>query len=185
MPRLPIGDMGPCEIVWKYGESGAIELGPFLDGVKLRASTSVHDVKTDRTGDVAVDAGFGGTVYELETPMVRSTLEQLSEVLLSGDPVVSGDHEYIYLKNQIGCFMYDLASALVIKPICGNDVSIDPAQWTHLYKCYPVPALDLSWAPATQRIFPVTWKVFVSQESGYEGKFGTMGMESGSLEFGI
>ena len=185
MPRLPMGDMGPCEIVWKYGESGSINLGPFLDGVKLRASTSVHDVKEDRAGDVAVDAAFGGTVYELETPMVRSTLEQLNEVLLAGGIQISGSLEYIYLKNQIGCFMYDLASALVIKPICGNDVSTNPAEWTHLYKCYPIPALDLSWAPATQRIFPVTWKVFVSQESGYEGYFGTAGMESGSLEFGI
>lgn len=185
MPRLPIGDMGPCEIVWGYGESGALTLGPFLGGVTLRMDTTVHDVKEDRAGEAAVDGGFGGSVMELETPMTRSTLEQLNEVLLAGGVVASGDHEYIYLKNQIGCFMYDLAKALVIKPLCGDEVSDDPAEWIEIYKCYPVPALDLTYAPDTQRIFPIKWKVYVSQESGFEGKFGTLGMESGSTELGL
>jgi len=185
MPSLPIGDLGPGEVVWGYGESGALNLGPSLGGITLRMDTTVHDIKTDQAGDAAVDAAFGGSTMELEVMMTRSTLIQLNEVLLAGGVVASGDHSYIKLLNQIGCSMYDLAKALVIKPYCGNEISDDPAEWIEIYKCYPIPAFDLSYTPDTQRVFPIKFKVFVSQESGQEGEFGTLGMESGSTEFGI
>jgi len=177
--------MGPCEIVWGYGLSGAITLGPFLGGVNLRMDTTVHDVKEDRAGEAAVDAAFGGSVMELEVPMTRSTLAQLNEVLIAGGVVESGDCDYIYLVNHIGCFMYDLARSLVIKPLCSDVVSTDPGEWIQIYVCYPIPAVDLTYAPDTQRIFPIKFKVFVSQESGFTGKFGTLGMPSGSSELGI
>jgi len=185
MPRLSIGDIGPCEIVWGYGESGALTLGPFLGGVTLRMDTTVHDVKEDRAGEAAVDAAFGGSVMELEVPMTRSTLTQLNEVLLAGGVVDSGDHEYIKLVNQIGCFMYDLSRSLVIKPICNDEVGTDPAEWIQIYVCYPIPAIDLTYAPDTQRLFPIKFKVFVCQESPYVGDFGTLGMPSGSTEDGL
>ena len=185
MSSLPIKDMGPGEIVWGYGESGALNLGPTLGGIFHRMDTTVHDIKTDQGGDAAVDAAFGGSTMELEVIMTRSTLTQLNEVLLADGVQPSGNHSYIKLKNQIGCSMYDLAKAVVIKPYCGDEVSDDPAEWTHIYKCYPIPAFDLSYTPDTQRVFPIKFKVFVSQESGYEGEFGTLGMPSGSSEFGI
>jgi len=172
--------MGPCEIVWGYGESGALTLGPFLGGVSLRMDTTVHDVKEDRAGEAAVDAAFGGSVMELEVPMTRSTLIQLNAVLLADGIEGADPHEYITLKNQIGCFMYDLARSLVIKPLCADVVSTDPAEWIQIYVCYPIPAIDLTYAPDVQRLFPIKFKVFVCQESPYIGDFGTLGMPSGS-----
>lgn len=184
MPKLPIGDMGPCEIVWGYGESAAMYLGEYLGGVKLTMETTVHDIKEEAAGDAAVDAVFGGSVMTLEIPMTRSTLAQLNEVLLAGGIQTSGDHEYLILKNAVGCDLYDLAKSIVIKPFCGDVISTDPAEWLQLYKCYPVPGMDLTFDASTQRIFPVRFKVFVSQESGDEGEFGTLGMPSGSTEYG-
>lgn len=185
MPALPIGDMGPCEIVWGYGESSALYLGEYLGDVKLTMETNVQDILEESNGDAAVDAIFTGSVMNLEIPMTRSTLTQLNEVLLSGGVQTSGDHQYLNIVNQVSCQMYSLARAIVIKPLCAGVVSVDPAEWIHLYHCYPVPAMDLTYAKATQRIFPVKFKVFVSQESGQEGDFGTLGMESGSTEYGI
>ena len=184
MPKLPIGDMGPVEIVWDYGESAAMYLGEYLSGVKLTMSTTVHDIQEEAAGDAAVDAIYGGSVVELEIPLSRSTLAQLNEVLLS-EIETSGDHQYLILKNAIGCDLYDLAKSVVLKPFCGDEVSTDPAEWIELYRCYPVPGMDLTFDRSTQRIFPTKFKVFVSHESGQEGDFGTLGMPSGSTEYGF
>ena len=84
------------------------------------------------------------------------------------------------MKNNITCEMYAVARAVVIKPICDNVASIDPLEWVEVYKAFPVPGWELTWDRSTQRVFPVTFKVFVSQESGQEGEFGTMGMDPSS-----
>lgn len=181
MPSLPIKDMGPCEIVFGYGESAAINLGPFLGATTYKGETGTADVKEERYGDAPVDGIMTGTVVTLELSMTRSTFLQLTEVLSA--EYTSGN--VMRLKNQLGCEMYDLAKQLVIKPICDNEVSDDPAEWVHIYHAFPVPGWELTWDIATQRVFPVMFKVFVSQESGWEGDFGTLGMASGSTEFGI
>lgn len=185
MPKLPVGDIGPCEIVWGYGESSAIYLGEYFGGVKLTMETGVQDVKEASKGEAAVDAVFTGSIMSLEVPMTRSTLEQLNEVLLAGGIQGHGTREYLKILNAIGCDLYSLARALVIKPICGNVVSTDCSEWIHIFKAYPVPAMDLTFDVSTQRTFPVKFKIFVSQESGEVGEFGTLGMASGSTEFGF
>lgn len=181
MPSLPIRDMGPCEVVWGYGESAAMNLGPFLGATLYKGETHISDILEERYGDAAVDAIMIGTVATIELRMTRSTLAQLSEVLSAG--YLSG--QVLTLKNQLGCEMYDIAKAVVIKPICDNAVSTEPSEWVHIYKAFPVPGWDLTWDKSTQRVFPILFKVFVSQESGQEGEFGTLGMASGSTEFGI
>lgn len=180
MPALPIKDMGPCEIVLGYGESDALNLGPFLGATTYRGETNVADILEERYGDAAVDGIMTGTVAVLELSMTRSTYLQLTEVLNA--QYISGD--VFRLRNQLGCEMYEISRQLVIKPICDGAVSTDPAEWVHIYHTYPVPGWELTWDKSTQRIFPVLFKVFVSQESGWEGDFGTLGMISGSTEFG-
>jgi hypothetical protein len=181
MPALPIKDMGPCEIVWGYGESGAINLGPFLGATTYKGETSVEDIQEERYANAAVDAMLSGTIATLELRMTRSTYLQLTEVLNA--QYISGN--VLRLRNQLGCNIQELAKQVVIKPICDGAVSTDPAEWVHIYEAYPVPGWELVWDRSTQRVFPIMFKIFVSQESGKEGDFGTMGMESGSSEFGI
>ena len=173
MPTSPILDKGPCEIVWKYGESDAVYLGKTLGDVKLTMETAASDINEDQAGDAAVDAVLTGSVISVEVPLTRLSADQLAEILNTVES--SG---VIPIENQIGCSLYDLAHALVIKPLCGNVVSVNPSEWVHLYKTYPVAGLDLTWNKDTQRIFPVKFKVFVSQDSGFEGLFGTIGMDA-------
>jgi len=123
-----------------------------------------------------------GTVATLELSMTRSTLEQLSEIL---NAEYSSDDDTFRLRNQLGCEMYEDAKQIVIKPICDNKVSTDPTEWTHIYHAFPVPGWELTWDKSTQRVFPVTFKIFVSQESAWEGDFGTLGMDAASTEFGL
>jgi len=185
MPKLPIGDMGPCEIVWNYGETAALYLGEYLGQVKLTMDTKVNDIQQESDGDAAVDGIYAGSTMTLEIPLTRSTLDELAIALNSGAPVPSGSLEYLEIKNQIGCDLYSLAKSIVIKPICGDVVSTDPSEWIQLFKCYPIPGMDLVFDRATQRIFPTKFKVFVDQDSPYTGLFGTLGMPSGSTEYGI
>ena len=180
MPTSPMLDKGPCEIIWGYGESGAAYLGKTLGDVKVTEETTASDINEDQAGDAAVNAVLTGSSYTVEVPLTRLSVAQLARIL---NTVASGC--VIPLENQVGCDLYSLAKALVIKPLCGNVISQNPCEWVHLYKTYPIPGLDLTYNKDTQRIFPVKFKVFVSQESGYEGDFGTIGMDSGSTEFGI
>jgi len=105
--------------------------------------------------------------------------------LNAGRILGSAPDEYIKLKNQLGCEMYDLAYSIVIKPICDNAVSTDPSEWVQIYKAFPIPGWELTWDRSTQRVFPIKFMIFVSQESGQEGEFGTLGMPAGSTEFGL
>ena len=56
MPTSPILDKGPCEIVWKYGESDAVYLGKTLGDVKLTMETAASDINEDQAGNAAVNA---------------------------------------------------------------------------------------------------------------------------------
>lgn len=176
MPKLPFGDKGPCEVIWNYGESGAMLLGSTLGGVTLNMETEVSDINEDQEGTAAVDAIHTGSTVTLEATFTRSSLEQIAEMLNTAVE----DGQIVPIENQIGCDMYDEAKAIVLKPLCGNVVSDDPAEWIHLYRCYPIPGFELPFDVDTQRTIPITFKVFVSQESGETGRFGTLGMAVGS-----
>lgn len=181
MPVMPVWDKGPAEVVWGYGESGAVYLGKTLGGVKLTMESNSSDINEDQAGDAAVDAVLTGSVMTLELTLTRLSAEQLATALNTE----VGEDGVIPIENQVGCSLYELARQVVIKPLCGNEVSEDPSTWVLLYKCYPIAGLDFTWDKDTQRTVPLKFKVFVSQESGFEGTFGTIGMESGSTEFGL
>lgn len=180
MPTSPMLDKGPCEIVWGYGESDAAYLGKTLGDVKLTMETGVSDINEDQAGDAAVNAVLTGSVVELEVPLTRLSVEQLRRVLNVEEP--AGKPCAVPLTNQVGCDLYDLAKALVIKPTCGGVISVNPCEWIYLYKTYPIAGLDLTFNKDTQRIFPVKFKVFVCQDSldGVVGDFGMIGMDSGA-----
>jgi len=180
MPTAPMLDKGPAEIVWGYGHSGAAYLGHTLGDIKVVMETLSSDINEDQAGTAAVDAVLTGSTFTIEVPLTRLSVTELARVL---NTVASGC--VIPIENQIGCSLYALSEDLVIKPLCGNEVSTNPCEWVHLYHTYPIAGLDLTYNLDTQRIFPVKFKVFVSQESGYEGLFGTIGMDAAATEFGI
>jgi len=186
MPKLPIGDIGPCVVIWNYSDAVAanrITIGPYLGTVSLRMTDSVSDVQEEGYGDAPVDAVFAGTVVELDIPMARSTLDQLEEIIGYRDmgSKGAGTTRYVFtLKNMAGCDMYAYAKDIVIAPICNNVPSTDRASWIQLYKCHPYREFELTWDRSGQRVHMVKFKVFPNQDSGFCGEYGTEGMESGS-----
>lgn len=185
MPTLPIWDKGPAEVIWKYGESDAINLGKTLGGVKLMMETNASDINEDQAGDAAVNAVLTGSVLTLELTLTRLSAEQLAAALNTEVDTDGGGNKIIPIENQIGCDLYSLADPLVIKPLCGNVPSTDPQTWVHIYKAYPIAGLEFIWDKDTQRTIPLKFKVFLSQESGFEGTFGTIGMSSSASDGGL
>ena len=177
MPKLPIGDISPCVIIWDYEGGGQMHIGPYLGTVSLRMTDSISDVQEEGYGDAPVDAVFAGTIVELDIPMARSTLNQL-EATIGYVGMGSLVGKVLTLKNMAGCDMYANAKQIVIAPICNNVPNILPETWTLLYKCHPYREFELTWDRAGQRIHMVKFKVFPNQDSGYCGEYGTEGMES-------
>jgi len=182
MPKLPIGDIGPCVVIWDY-DGDPLHLGPYLGTISLRMTDSVSDVQEEGYGDAPVDGVFAGTVVELDIPMARNTLTQLENTIgYVGMGSLGGvGNKVLTLKNMAGCDMYANAKQIVIAPICNNVPNPDPSTWTLLYKCHPYREFELTWDRSGQRIHMVKFKIFPNQDSGYWcGEYGTEGMGSGS-----
>ena len=186
MPKLPIGDVGACVVIWDYGGANVRHIGPYLGKVAIRAVDSTSDVQEEGYGDAPVDSVFAGTVFELEVPMARNTLVQLDHMLTyersagAWTSSLSGTGKVLTLKNMAGCDMYQYAKQIVIAPICNNVPNPDPNTWHLLYKCHPYRDYELGYDRAEQRVHMVKFKIFPNQDSGYCGEYGTEGMESGS-----
>lgn len=185
MPVMPVWDKGPGEVIWRYGESDAVNLGKTLGGIKLGMETNVSDINEDQAGDAAVDAVLTGSALTLELTLTRLSAEQLATALNTEVDTDGGGNKIIPIENQIGCSLYELSDPLVIKPLCGTEVSDDTQTWVHIYKCYPIAGLDFIWDKDTQRTVPLKFKVFLSQDSGYVGKWGTIGMSSSASDGGL
>ena len=171
MPRLPMKDMGAAEVIWGYGESDAIVLTPHLGRISLKDTMASKDIQEEAFGDNPVDAVATGRPIEVSVPMTRSTLEQLEAVLhgtLLGDVLT--------VTAFVGCAMYDDSKAMLIKPMCDGVASVDHKEWVEIFHTYPLPAVDLGWARDEQRVFLVTFKTFVSQESGHQGEVYSIGV---------
>lgn len=181
MPKLPMGDIGPCVVIWDY-EGEPICLGPYLGTVELRMVDSVSDVQEEGYGDAPVDAVFGGTVMELDVPMARSTLGILQHAIgYSQMGTLDASGYRLHLYNMAGCSMYENAKQVIIAPICNNVPDIDPNTWILLYKCHPYRDFALTFDRSGQRIHMVKFKIFPNLDSGFCGDYGTYGLESGAM----
>ena len=182
MPKLPMGDISPCVIIWDYEGGGQVHIGPYLGTISFRATDSIADVQEEGYGDAPVDGVFAGTVVELDVPMARNTLAQLAKMLALTTDMgsLSASGKVLTLRNTAGCDMYANAKQLLIIPICNNVPNPDPNSWTLLYKCHPYREFELGFDRNTQRVHQVKFKVFPNQDSGFCGEYGTEGVESGA-----
>lgn len=180
MPTSPMRDMGPCELYFPYGESDVAALGKTLGGVKLNMETHVADVLEDQAGDAPVNAVLTGSVVGVEATLTRLSAQQLARIL---NTEVDSDGN-VPINNQVGCDLYALAKPLLIVPLCDNVPDPDPSHWVLLYRTYPISGLELVYDKDTQRTFPVTFKVFVCQETDCLGKFGMVGLPASASILG-
>lgn len=181
MPRLPIGDIGPCEVTWDYGDTNLV-ITPYLGKVSLRMADVVTDVHIDGQGVAPIESFFEGATLELEVPMARSTLSQLANTIGYRDLGTPASNQ-LTLHNVAGIEMMTYAKAIVIKPLCNGVPDANPNHWTIIYKCHPYRDFELCWDRNGQRVHMVKFKVFPNQDSGYEGEYYQEGLIGWHEEF--
>lgn len=177
--KLPIGDIGPCAVVWDYDGTDQLCINPYLGTVSLRMVDSISDVQEEGFGDAPLDGVFAGSVMELDVPMTRSSLAQLEDTIVY-QSMGSRAGPVITLRNVAGCDMYVNAKQIVIAPVCNNVVDDDVHHWTLLYKCHPWRDFELTWDRSGQRIHMVKFKIFPNTDSGCGGEYGSEGLASGA-----
>lgn len=164
-PVAPFRDLGPSFVRWD--PTGAnIDLNPTFGGVKLRDTLLFTDIFEDGQGETPVDAATKGRIVELEVPMTRFSLHQLSEVI-EGSTITGTKLE---VANAVGNAMYAHAKEIIIKPTEDNVASATTTEWTHYFKCFPVVDQEIIFDNSAQRVAKILFKVFPDQTTANLGK---------------
>lgn len=175
MPPLQIGDKGPCEIIWAYGESNEINLGESLGDTNLVMEEAYSAVEVEKYGDAELDGYRHGRKMRLEVPFAWSSLQQLAVILDASIDEVN--EQLIFANVGVGCSMLADSQPIVLRPLCDGAGNVDPATWIRLFHCFPNVNFTLTWNRGeAQRVYAVTFIVFMSTESGQVGQFGEQGV---------
>lgn len=172
MPQWPFGDIGPCEVVYDYGEVGEVTLSPFLGTVALRLSDSMVDVQEEAYGDTAVDAVFSGIACELDVPLTRQEYIKLTQYV-PGTTLQSGA---LTFSAFMGCGMYADAVEVVLKPMCDGVVEPDTLKWIQVFKAAAYRDFELTFDRSGQRVMMIKFKCFVDLTTGMGGRVFRLGI---------
>ena len=157
----PIKDLGPCEVTFD-----GVSLGSTFGGVIFRHTEESRPVREDQQGVTNVDELKVGVSCEIEVPLTRTSLGQLSKVI--------GNSTYTGSKLEVGVVvgqsLLDAAKVLIIKPIIDSVVSTDSKTWLTVYKAYPRVDLEVNYNYENQRVYKVIFKAF--PDSGKLWKIG-------------
>lgn len=166
MGKLPIGDIGPCEVTWNFDGTIPVIITPHLGKVSLRMADVVTDVHIDGQGAAPIESFFEGATLELEVPMARSTLSQLANTIGYRElGTLTGN--VLTLHNVAGREMLAHAKPIVIKLLCADVPDPNPNHWILIYLCHPYRDFELGWDRSGQRVHMVKFKVFINDEGEY------------------
>jgi hypothetical protein len=153
-----IRDLGPCSITYN-----SVVLGATKGGVKFKYTEESKPVNEDQKGVTNVDEiQVGASACEVEVPLTRSTLAQLSKVIMGS----SYSGVKLNVNNRVGVSMYDNAQLLILKPMVNNVASATAADWLNIPKAYPKVDFEIAFDNEGQRIYKVTFKGFPDATSG-------------------
>ena len=165
----PPRDLGPCCVVWDP-DTANIEMTPVFGSVVFRSEDQVEDIFWEEHGRAPVDAVFAGRVATLEVPMTSPSLTRLEVAIHdSVKQSVSGKWTILKVPNPVGDNMLPVAKEIIIKPEIDQGCSATTSEWLHIFRCYPVDAIEIAYDNATQRIYNVTFKCFPDDASGTVG----------------
>lgn len=154
----PMQDLGPCQVVFD-----GVELGKTFGGVKFRHTEESRPVREDQSGVTNVDEIKVGASCELEVPLTRSSLGQLSKVI--------GNATYTGTKLEVGVVIGESllthAKELILKPYIDSVPSPDQSTWLTLYKAYPRADLEVNFDFEGQRVYKVIFKGFPDDQGRF------------------
>ena len=153
MPEGTLKDLGPCQITFN-----SIGLGKTKGGVTFRDSNIQVPVLEDQAGATPVDDIITGRTIEVEVPMSRSTLAQLSAVI----PGASDGGSFMLVKNQAGIARAVTAAKLVLQPLVDGVASGDALT---IFLAAPSADIELTFDNENQRVYKITFKAYPDSDN--------------------
>lgn len=153
-------NLGVCDVTF-----GGADMGATKGGVEVHIKTSVHEVKTDQTGETPAKEIITGTTVEVKVPMVETDLDRLLSVMPQAVGSAGAAAPTGYLVN-FGAGYVSGATA----------VKIDTGAGT------PVPGQVLSFAGHTTTYRVTGWNAGTSVVSFVQAGAGTGGLAAPVLD---
>lgn len=148
MGEAMLKDLGPCQITFD-----SVDLGKTKGGVTFRDGMNQVPVLEDQAGSTPVDHILTGRNIQVEVPMSRSTLAQLSAVV----PGASSYGSYMIVNNQAGIARAASAAKLVLQPLVDGSPSADALT---IFKASPITDIELTFDNDNQRVYKVMFNVY-------------------------
>lgn len=153
MPEAMLKDLGPCQVTFN-----SVDLGKTLGGVTFRDSMNQVPVMEDQAGSTPVDHILTGRNIQVEVPMSRSTLAQLTTVI----PGSSSFGSFTIVSNHAGIARAANAAQLVLTPLVDGVASGDSLT---IYKASPITDIELTFDNENQRVYKVMFNVYPDSEN--------------------
>ena len=151
------------------------DLGDTHGGVKITASESSTELKTDQAGDTPVDEVISGTAVSLEGSLAQLDLENFALIFKTSVQTNSAGYKYVEIKPNVGVSVLGLAKKVKFIPYksseTGSALSTDPEDQFFLRLAGVVAKPELTYDSNTQRALNVTFKGF-PDATGVIGSFG-------------
>jgi len=166
---LPIGDLGPCRAIWN-----GTDLGETFGGIEFKEDLTSKEIKTDQNGETPVDKVFTGRLTSVIAKFTRQTLAQLEAVIESSTAGANN----LKVVNSVGNAMFSRSEELILKPVVDGVTSVDPNDWLHIHRTFPVAKVNFMYDVGTQRTVEVEFNCFPDDLSTQVGEIWRMGPAS-------
>lgn len=172
MPRqvAPNRDMGPCCVIWDPSGDN-LDFKPTLGSVTYTSDVQSEDIMHDEHGVVPVNAMITGRPVTLIVPMTSPNLIAMQATMPSSTTHKgAGRTVVLRVPNVVGTLMFADAKELILQPVLDQVCSTDINEWVHFWRVFPIESHEIANSLTDQKVFSVTFKVFVDDSSGNVGQ---------------
>lgn len=169
MPEGKLGDLGPCEFVWDYGDSPHENflIKETFGDVTVNDEDNEVEIRNNRFGVMPVSHVNTGNIITVEVPFTQ--LEHQDFVKLFPDfAIVQSGNELIW-KACVGRPTFPNAKSLLLRPLLCSETDADRGKWIEFFRAHPMRQFSIAYGVETQRIYQVTFNVYPIQEGANKG----------------
>jgi len=181
MAEFAMGDLGPCEVLFKLATTDATLLSVTTDtlgenlSVNFQYSEDVAPVKTAKTGTAPKDMIYTGSSVSVVVSMTQPTFAQLKLAF----PNAVADSDEIIVSNAVGNSMVtDNYGLLQVRRVKGGTVQASSTSDETLTVFVAAPQPNINWVfdESEQRVAEVTFIGFpvATQPSGEDMGVGAL-----------
>lgn len=137
--------LGPCDLTFK-----GTALGKTFGGVRLTASQTSVELKTDQDGETPVDEFKTGTQIKVSGNLAEITLANFA-FMFHTTVQTDGTKQKVEVVPGVGTSLMDQGGVLILKPYVAGVVTTDANKWITLHQAGMKATMDLAYDANTQQ----------------------------------